>query len=556
MARAICDNEPSKPSEAFRDTGMGSPGDAEKKSSANVAASQLRGDLDNIVLMALRKEPSRRYKSVEQLSEDIRRHLEGLPVIARKDTFAYRASKFIGRNKVGVAAAAVVVLAVVAGLVGTAWQARVAARERDQARLEKARAESVTTFLERLLNYSNPVLASSRKGSQETTMTDVLDEAARRLETEEFASQPKVKAALEQIIARSYAFQGKYDLANKHLQEYAVLQTRLYGENDPNTLVALTFSAELLVNKGELAESEKLFRRVVPLMRDEQKRGNLKVETLAGALNSFGYLRRTQGDSKEAESLFRETLDFSREIPDESRYLIGLTRSTLASTLADQGKFEEALQTAREAVAEYRQQGQVDAPDFGFSLTILGGFLTETGEFAAASANLRQAEAIFRKRLGPLHLWLGDNLRNQAILLYQQEDYKEALSKVDETLNIYLKSFGKHYDHYPTVLMTQGLIWTKTGKSNEGESILREVLKIRVDSLPKGHYWIDIAKSALGECLTSQKRYAEAEALLIESYDSLSKTQGAENPRTLLARRRFVELYQKWNKPQLASKYR
>src|SRR5262245_28756322 len=84
---------------------------------------RLAGDLDNIVLKALAKEPSRRYASVDQFSEDIHRHLTGLPVIARKDTLGYRTAKFIRRNRAGVAAAALVVLALVAGLIGTAWQA-------------------------------------------------------------------------------------------------------------------------------------------------------------------------------------------------------------------------------------------------------------------------------------------------------------------------------------------------------------------------------------------------------------------------------------------------
>src|SRR5207244_1377746 len=97
----------------------------------------LRGDLDNIVLMALRKEPARRYKSVEQFSEDIRRHLEGLPVIARKDTFSYRASKWIRRNRVASAAAALIALTLLGGIVATTWQAR---RARAQALLADAKS--------------------------------------------------------------------------------------------------------------------------------------------------------------------------------------------------------------------------------------------------------------------------------------------------------------------------------------------------------------------------------------------------------------------------------
>src|SRR5271154_2182170 len=95
---------------------------------------QLKGDLDNILLMALRKEPQRRYASVDLFSEDIRRHMEGLPVAAHGDTFGYRTSKFVQRHKAGVAAAALVVLSLIAGLTTTMWQAR-------RAQAAQARAE-------------------------------------------------------------------------------------------------------------------------------------------------------------------------------------------------------------------------------------------------------------------------------------------------------------------------------------------------------------------------------------------------------------------------------
>ena len=106
---------------------------------------RLRGDLDNIVLMALRKEPVRRYASVLQLSEDVRRHLVGLPVIASRPTVRYRTNKFIARHKAGVTAAALVALALVAGVVTTAWQARVARRERARAERQFNDVRTLTT---------------------------------------------------------------------------------------------------------------------------------------------------------------------------------------------------------------------------------------------------------------------------------------------------------------------------------------------------------------------------------------------------------------------------
>jgi serine/threonine protein kinase len=146
IIRAICEEEPSKPSTAVgrAETASGRDDDTEitltpesvsraRGSQPDKLRRQLEGDLDNIVLKALRKEPQRRYVSAEQFSEDIRRYMEGLPVIARKDTLAYRASKFVRRHRAAVAAAAFTMVALIGGAGTTLWQARVAHAERDKA---------------------------------------------------------------------------------------------------------------------------------------------------------------------------------------------------------------------------------------------------------------------------------------------------------------------------------------------------------------------------------------------------------------------------------------
>jgi eukaryotic-like serine/threonine-protein kinase len=570
LARVICNSEPTKPSDAHVSSHVPAASSSREadgprtNDNGRSPNSQfptrnpkfLRGDIDNIVLMALRKDPARRYKSVEQFSADIERHLKGLPVIARKDTFKYRAGKFVRRNRLAVAAAAVILLSLMGGIVATAWQARVAAKQARVAQQEKDKAEAISAFLGQVLNSTNPVLKVSQDNGKERTITEVLDEAARRLESGEFDNQPEVKAELERIIANSYNGQGRHRLADQHEQEYVDLQSKLYGENDPRTLAASAYWAQLLFTRGELTEAENKFRQVLPRMRTAQQKGNLKAEVLQDALLNFAYVRRTQGDSREAESLFREVLALSSQIPVGSLYPIAMTRSTLASTLADQGRFDEALQTAREAVKEARQQGESDRPDFGFSLTVLGGFLTDQGDLAEAEAVLKEGEAIFRKLLSPSHLWLGDNLRNQAICFYRQNKFAEAQTKVDEALKIYLESFGVQYDNYPTALITKGLILNRTGKSKEGEIVLREAVKLRTDSLPKEHFWVGVANSALGECLTTQKRFTEAEPLLVESYAALRSRLGQRDPRTAEALQRLVKLYDAWDKPAQAAQYR
>lgn len=135
IERAICETEAPRPSEAVR----------RQAGASSKLARQLSGDLDNITLMALRKEPARRYSSVELFAEDLRRYLIGLPVTARADTFSYRASKFVRRHRVIAAASALVLLTLLGGIFATTHAAR-------QARAERARAERRFAQVRKLSN--------------------------------------------------------------------------------------------------------------------------------------------------------------------------------------------------------------------------------------------------------------------------------------------------------------------------------------------------------------------------------------------------------------------
>jgi serine/threonine protein kinase len=148
LARAISETEPQRPSSvaaaphtAAVGRDIGECAIRRRETSPQRLQRRLRGDLDNIVLMALRKEPERRYQSVEQLSEDIRRHLETLPVLARKDTLIYRGTKFVRRHGPATAAAALVLLSLLGGIMATTWQAHRARAQEAIAKAEKARAE-------------------------------------------------------------------------------------------------------------------------------------------------------------------------------------------------------------------------------------------------------------------------------------------------------------------------------------------------------------------------------------------------------------------------------
>jgi serine/threonine protein kinase len=169
-ARLICELAPEKPSTAAAGRGprrsrpgssgirwpRGSPGGAETRQTDRLSR-RLRGDLDVIVLKALHKEPARRYGSVEQLSEDIRRHLDGLPVLARKDTVFYRASRFVRRHALASAICALLLCGLLAATAAAMLSARAARRARVQAQEEARSANQVAEFLVQLFETADAV---------------------------------------------------------------------------------------------------------------------------------------------------------------------------------------------------------------------------------------------------------------------------------------------------------------------------------------------------------------------------------------------------------------
>jgi serine/threonine protein kinase len=538
ISRAITTQEPERPSSAV--TKVDHP------QSSILHPRFLRGDLDNIVLMAMRKEPARRYTSVGQFSEDIRRHLAGLPVVARKDTVSYRAGKFVNRHRIGVAAAMLILLSLVGGIIATLIQVRTA-------RHERVKAEAISAFLSRTLNASNP----DRNPTGQPTVKDILDDASKRLATEELADQPDVKAELQRVIGQSYLSLGQYDLAEQNLTAALQTQTRIFGEHGVATLKTGVALATLWSGaKADYAKANQFYLANLPLLRVEQKKGTISADYLSSALNGFALVRRAQGDSKEAEALLREVLTLAPDVSPDQKNGVGVARAVLALTLADQGKFDEAITIVRERIAAIRERKTEAPPELAANLTGLGSFRLENEQTGESLESLREAEAIYRKLYSHANLQLGDNLRLQAQALFAEGKHSEAEARITETLTIYRAATGPQFINFATALVVEGWICSKTDRIDEAEKLLREAVRIRAENMPETHFLRATANGALGEFLTAQKRFPEAEPFLVASYESLKKSQTENSPRLRRARQRLANLYDAWNKPEQAATYR
>jgi len=282
---------------------------------------RLSGDLDNIVLKALRKEPERRYASVQQFSEDIRRHLNGLPVIASPDTFSYRARKFVQRHRVGVIAALVVAIALLSATAITAWQARVARRERDRAesRFNQVRKLAKTVLFEYHDGIANLPGSTPIREKMVKDALEYLDNLSA-----EGSTDLTLQAELADAYEKVGDVQGNPYLSNLGNQDGALASYRkaltirqaVYAISpDAKTKHELSSSyslvADILWARGENQEALADYRRAMAYIQEltQSEPKNLDyVRSANVTLNGIGNVQKQTGDFKGALETYRKFL--------------------------------------------------------------------------------------------------------------------------------------------------------------------------------------------------------------------------------------------------------
>jgi serine/threonine protein kinase/tetratricopeptide (TPR) repeat protein len=564
MERTICEDDPEMPSKVIdRVEGLGTSATITPQSvsetregSPEALRRRLGGDLDNIVLRALRKEPAQRYSSVEQFAEDVRRHLEGLPVEARRATWRYRAGKFVRRHRAGVAAAAMIVFSLIAGIAATSWQARLTAAEGKRARIEAAKAQRINAFLQDMLSFSSPGYGSSNpEKNPDARVSEVVEQAAKRAQTE-LADQPEVLAEVLRTIGEVYWAQGRYDQAEPILRAALAQFIGLYGANSRETVEASSVLGNVLGRKGNTAESEVLFRRNIEIERKLAERGDLDVRAMAYTLADYGGLLDQKAD-KDAESYLREGLQYARQLTGKDRVIAAMLYNDLGDIAYRKGDLNEAERMGRAAIDEYRKLPEGQYVEMAATLSNLGAVLIREGQYGVADPFVREGLELRRKLLGNAHPDTAMSLFRLSDLLYREGDYEAAESAAKESVAVFNRAYTAPKDniYFANPLMELGLIMDKTGRPQKGEVYLRVALEIRRHLLPSGNQLIGTTEGALGECLTMLKRYAEAEPLLLDSYSILKSTAVEHDSRTTEAVQRLTTLYQCWGNRQKTAEY-
>jgi serine/threonine-protein kinase len=455
---------------------------------------ELHGDLDAVVMTALRREPERRYAAVADLAADIERFLAGRPVAARPDSLGYRTRKFVGRHRAGIVAATLAVLSLVGGLVVALWQAQraetaalraqrsesAALRSAAAAAAEAARSQAVVGFLTDVFTAADP----EGRAAADLTARELVERGVERID-EDLAQQPDTRAAMLHVLGTVQSQLGLYEPARELLEQAVALRRGL--------------------------------RPGVP--RD-----------LARSAASLGVLYHVQGRSADGVVLLEEARDLYTGIGDAAALDLAKTLNNLGNAYKALDRPAEARASFERAIAILDRTPGADPSQLARVLNNYGLFLDRIREPEPARRALERALALHERTSGPESALVSGTLGNLADLYVKLKDVDRAVAAAERARAIAEKTYGP--DHYSTALAHNMVGWTLLAAERPQEAIapLERGLAVFRGAVGERHRAVGYSYRNLGQALAATGRRAEAVAALRKAIEVWRATLGDDAP--------------------------
>ncbi len=501
---------------------------------------QLRGDLDNIIGMSMRKDPERRYASAEQLAKDLEHHLSGQPVLATSDTWIYRTGKFVKRHALAVAAGVLVVVTLAAFSVVTYIQARKIAEERDVATAERTRAEQISSFLVELFELSDP----SRSRGNQVTAREMLDIGARRIRFG-LNDQPETRATLLGTIGRVYGSMGLHESSVELLKDALDSRIRIHGERHPEVAQARAALGTALCERGQLDTCSEQLDTALAMQKELL---GADAVSLAPTLLAQGRLAQLRGDLDQAERYFNDSLAIYRHHHQDRTSAAASVMNELAGLYTYRNDFERAATLFRAALDIDRQALGNDHPQVGIHVLNLAFTSQSLGKLDEAAGLYTEALQILGKVLGEAHPMTLDASANYGRFLHRRGNLAQAEQVLVRVVDLDRKARGEQHPYVGHDLVNLGLVHVDAGNPARAEQDFNAALAIYGATLPADHPFAASALSGLGRAQLEQGRLKEAEQTLRRASRIATKSLAADSPqlaainsslgRTLLAQNR------------------
>jgi eukaryotic-like serine/threonine-protein kinase len=477
LEQQVCGTEPVRPSLRVRGASQGVC-DA-RRTTRSALARALRGDLDTLILCALRKEPERRYASVAEMLDDVERHRRAAPLRARVDNPAYRARKFVARHTAAVAWASAALIAVIAvlAIVGSGWM---------RASREAAEARQMERLLAELFTVPNRALTG-----RAPVAVDYVQQAI-ELTRRQLADRPESQARLLTLLGQTAVNLGHYRLSNDVLSQALALRIATAGADSLETADALKSLAQSQHYLGQYDEAEASLRRALSIRR--ARLGVGAIATIETTLN-LGDLLHTRGKLKDAESLLRGAVDILRSRPEP------LDRR-------DAGERDQQARALRD----------------------LGNVLRDRGELADAESNYRSAIDIFTTLYGESHVAVAEANAYFGRLLVRRGKLEEAEVRLEHSLDSLRRSFGGDHPLTGTVLRELGLLRIEQGRFDEAEQVLAEAQQVFRAWIGEDHPMVPRARAHQAELALRRGDAPEAVRLARRTIEEFRRLRLADHP--------------------------
>lgn len=495
---------------------------------------RLQGDLDGIVLMALRPEPARRYRSAQQLNDDLLRALSGRPVQARPDTLGYRTAAFVRRNRLATLAAAVAVVALAGASLYSRRQAALARAERDRAVLETARTKQVTQFFQ-------DVLSTPRPGDQgrDITVVEAIDAVIPRIDST-FATAPDLRAAIKNTLGSTLYDMGLYDRARPLIEDALRIHEVIdSGRVTRERADAIYNLAGVESETGRPVRAESLYRRSLP-MYPVLDRGDSTQMYLG--MNNLGLAVHGQGRLLDAAEIYGATAAWLQRNAPTQRTSRAVALVNQATALAELGRFPDAGRIFREVLPLYDSLYGPTSIRVASVLQPMAGVLLFEGRYAEAESTARRAWTIDRAELGETSVVTVAAMRILVNILADAGRCDDAVTVADTILAMRGNPLPDHDASVATALMFSGWCRARLGARATGEREAREALRLRRVTFPAGHWAVAQAESMLGEVLLGggAAQRPEALRLLRSGYDGMARVLDPQHPRVRQAQERLA----------------
>ena len=492
---------------------------------------ELARDLDNIVLMAMQREPQHRYLSADQFGQDIDNYLEGRPIKARTPTLGYRFSKFVRRHKIAVSVAIAFLLFTVLFVAGILRERSRAEEARIKAEREAARAKAVSEFLQRTLASANPFNLG-----KDVSLVVALESASKEIGNS-FKNEPETEADVRDTVGFTFLKLGKYDDAEKHLTRALEIRKKLYRGDHRDVAETLDNLGTMYQEKGDLVKGEKFFREALAMRKKVLEKDATQI---ANSLNNLAVLLHDNGKIEEAEKLQREALVIRRKVNDPEKLATSL--NNLGAILIDKREFTEAESLLRQVLEHDGKKYGENHINYAYTLNNLAFVMEQSGKLAEAEPVYRKVFEMMPKLMGTEHLITTRSANNYGRILMLQGKIEDAEPILRRNLEVQKRILPA--DHHQIAISSSTLAQTLKRKNqcDESEPLFRQAITI----FAKSNYdpaEKSITKGFLGECLTTMKRFPEAEKVLLESQSELVALKGADDRATKEAQLRLTQLY-------------